>query len=305
VGSSRAVKTAYDKGVEAKNAADNAKNAADAAQRSANSKQSPATTLAGYGITNAVAIVANSGYKLANNKIEFGWKTDAPYGLGLMVDNRFQGVLVTREMLSSAVDSDETFTPASVAGVKRAFGEAEKRVLYTSGKRYAEVFAQDGSYAGFQITRTGTNGSWITRIESSGDKRIKFHIQNSHDVYIPARGGTVLLDTDFNNQKIGDFEIRKYPDGTMIQTYRFTPPNERVNVRGMEFLFNWALAFREKPKIFAQNINLEHNGYGSLDTWINISDTKTTNSQVAFWVLEDYLNGNLVKFDFLAIGRWK
>ncbi|MGX3066465.1 tail fiber protein, partial [Ursidibacter arcticus] len=54
VGSSRAVKTAYDKGVEAKNAADNAKNAASAAQRTANAKQSPATTLAGYGITDGV-----------------------------------------------------------------------------------------------------------------------------------------------------------------------------------------------------------------------------------------------------------
>ncbi|MGX2951645.1 gp53-like domain-containing protein, partial [Ursidibacter sp. B-7004-1] len=60
VGSSRAVKTAYDKGVEAKNAADNAKNAADAAQRTANAKQSPATTLAGYGITDAIARTAIS-----------------------------------------------------------------------------------------------------------------------------------------------------------------------------------------------------------------------------------------------------
>ena len=45
VATSKAVKTAYDKGVEAKTAADNA-------QRTADSKQSPATTLAGYGIGN-------------------------------------------------------------------------------------------------------------------------------------------------------------------------------------------------------------------------------------------------------------
>ena len=45
VATSKAVKTAYDKGTEAKNAADNA-------QRTADSKQSPATTLAGYGIGN-------------------------------------------------------------------------------------------------------------------------------------------------------------------------------------------------------------------------------------------------------------
>ena len=45
VATSKAAKTAYDKGVEAKTAADNAQHTAD-------SKQSPATTLAGYGINN-------------------------------------------------------------------------------------------------------------------------------------------------------------------------------------------------------------------------------------------------------------
>ncbi|MEX4656507.1 phage tail protein [Haemophilus influenzae] len=45
VATSKAAKTAYDKAVEAKTAADNA-------QRTANSKQSPATTLVGYGIGN-------------------------------------------------------------------------------------------------------------------------------------------------------------------------------------------------------------------------------------------------------------
>ena len=45
VATSKAAKTAYDKAVEAKTAADNA-------QHTANSKQSPATTLAGYGIGN-------------------------------------------------------------------------------------------------------------------------------------------------------------------------------------------------------------------------------------------------------------
>ena len=45
VATSTAVKTAYDKAIEAKNAADNA-------QRTADGKQSPATTLSGYGIGN-------------------------------------------------------------------------------------------------------------------------------------------------------------------------------------------------------------------------------------------------------------
>ncbi|WP_179109954.1 phage tail protein, partial [Rodentibacter ratti] len=47
IATSAAAKTAYDKGVEAKNAAGNA-------QRTANAKQSPSTTLSGYGITDFV-----------------------------------------------------------------------------------------------------------------------------------------------------------------------------------------------------------------------------------------------------------
>lgn len=117
--------------------------------------------------------------------------------------------------------------------------------------------------------------------------------------------GNITLHNDFAYQKIGNFEVRKYPDGTMIQTYRFTPSGERTGAAHKEFSFNWAVAFTEKPKIFPQHINLEPNGFGALDTWINISDARTTNSKVAFWVLENYHNGDRIAFDFMAIGRWK
>lgn len=66
VANSAAVKTAYDKAVEAKTTADNA-------QRTANSKQSPATTLAGYGIGN---FKVEQGQGDAN-----GYKTDGNYYL--------------------------------------------------------------------------------------------------------------------------------------------------------------------------------------------------------------------------------
>ncbi|MEX4620430.1 tail fiber protein, partial [Haemophilus influenzae] len=66
VATSKAAKTAYDKAVEAKTAADNA-------QRTANSKQSPATTLAGYGIGN---FKVEQGQGDAN-----GYKTDGNYYL--------------------------------------------------------------------------------------------------------------------------------------------------------------------------------------------------------------------------------
>ena len=69
VATSKAVKTAYDKGVEAKTAADNA-------QRTADSKQSPATTLAGYGINN---FKVENGSGNMNN-----YRTDGIYCFGTL-----------------------------------------------------------------------------------------------------------------------------------------------------------------------------------------------------------------------------
>lgn len=66
---SKAVKTAYDKAVEAKTAADNA-------QRTADSKQSPATTLAGYGINN---------FKVENGSGNMNdYRTDGIYCFGTL-----------------------------------------------------------------------------------------------------------------------------------------------------------------------------------------------------------------------------
>lgn len=59
VATSLAAKTAYDKGAEAKTAADNA-------QRTANAKQSPATTLEGYGITDGALVKSLTAENLNN-----------------------------------------------------------------------------------------------------------------------------------------------------------------------------------------------------------------------------------------------
>lgn len=114
----------------------------------------------------------------------------------------------------------------------------------------------------------------------------------------------IIVDS-FTYQKIGNFEIYKFPSGMMIQTYRFTPPNQRVGAQDKKFTFNWAWAFVEKPKIWIQHQNHERTGYGSLDMTMNTVENETTNTKVTFWVWEWYYNNNLISFDFLAIGRWK
>jgi len=157
------------------------------------------------------------------------------------------------------------------------------------------------SYGGLSILKPDGKSM---RFEREGNA-FKFWCQDMYSILMPERGGTVLLDTDFSYQKIGDFEIRKYPDGTMIQTCRFTPPNNRVGAQDKKFTFSWAVGVVEKPKIWIQHQNHEKSGYGSLDMVMNTVESETTNSKVTFWVWEWYFNNNLISFDFLAIGRWK
>lgn len=114
-----------------------------------------------------------------------------------------------------------------------------------------------------------------------------------------------IINAAITYQKIGDFEVRKYPDGTMIQTYRYNPTNNRVGGQSKNIEFNWAIAFIDVPKISITNINLSGGLIGSIDNWMNIDGKKTTNAKVSFSVHEWTYNNELIAFDFIAIGRWK
>ena len=91
----------------------------------------------------------------------------------------------------------------------------------------------------------------------------------------------------------------------MIQTYRFTPPNNRVGAQDKKFTFNWAVAFTEKPKVWIQHNTHESSGYGSLDVVAENVENECTATKETFWVWEWYFNNHLISFDFLAIGRWR
>ena len=122
---------------------------------------------------------------------------------------------------------------------------------------------------------------------------------------------TVSQITDFNQatsqiinaaityQKIGDFEIRKYPDGTMIQTCRkrmLTGDYSKVN-------FNWAIAFAEMPILTATAQYLD--SVGDHDTIITFVQG-TSNSACHLVCGETYNNsGEIAYVNVVAIGRWK
>ena len=137
------------------------------------------------------------------------------------------------------------------------------------------------------------------------DKADRNHQHTASQITDFVQATNQVIVAAFTYQKIGDFEVRKYPDGTMIQTYRFTPPNSRVGAQDKKFTFNWAVAFTEKPKVWIQHNNNEQNGYGSLDMVMNTVEKECSNSKMTFWAWEWYYNNNLISFDFFAIGRWK
>ncbi|WP_242510585.1 hypothetical protein [Avibacterium paragallinarum] len=100
-------------------------------------------------------------------------------------------------------------------------------------------------------------------------------------------------------QKIGNFQIRKYPDGTIIQTYTI---RQNDLYEWFEKSFNWAIAFVDTPLIFSK---VTTSIGGSHDADVNIL-TKSNNATCYY---HEYEHGGSnqgdVRIQFLAIGRWK
>lgn len=289
--SSAAVKTAYNKGVEAKTAADdaqrsandginranNAKSLANAANNNANGRVSKS------GDTMTGPLNANSGVNTLNrgaDGFDRQWQNSiAPY----LVDN-------------GNANGNNAYYPF-IKGINRngnTWGTA-----FSFGYETPDGINKFGRGCIHLIEDNGTQKLW--RFEHNGD------FVAPGDV-LTARGKSLNNATqlsDFTYQKIGDFEVRKYPDGTMIQTYRFTPPNNRVGAQDKKFTFNWAVAFTEKPKVWIQHNTHESSGYGSLDVVAENVENECTATKETFWVWEWYYNNHLISFDFFAIGRWK
>ena len=118
-------------------------------------------------------------------------------------------------------------------------------------------------------------------------------------------------------QRIGDFDVIKLPDGTMIQTGRYTAPTGFTQRYMDRRTLVWAVAFAAgtKPKIWATqtseakvNSDTENNYISTtVDSWVKFSDALSSNTQCVFWAFNQNSDGGgrSASFDFLAIGRWK
>ncbi|KDB46456.1 tail fiber protein [Glaesserella parasuis] len=134
------------------------------------------------------------------------------------------------------------------------------------------------------------------RIGISGD-RIRFQTANN----LNAWGNVIELAnlSDFIYQKIGNFEIRKYPDGMMIQTY-FYDVND-LKEWG-EKQFTWAVAFADKPMVIPK---VEHT-YG-INSDVGSAIMRKSTNAVCYYKLYEHNSENQgdCRVQFLGVGRWK
>ncbi|WP_112062833.1 tail fiber protein [Glaesserella parasuis] len=134
------------------------------------------------------------------------------------------------------------------------------------------------------------------RIGISGD-RIRFQTANN----LNAWGNVIELAnlSDFVYQKIGNFEIRKYPDGTMIQTY-FYDVNDLKE--WIEKQFTWAVAFADKPMVIPK---VEHT-YG-INSDVGSAIMRKSTNAVCYYKLYEHNSENQgdCRVQFLGVGRWK
>lgn len=117
---------------------------------------------------------------------------------------------------------------------------------------------------------------------------------------------------DFSYQKIGDFEVRKYPDGTMIQSCRVNIPI--TNRTTIARTLNWALAFADADfRMSATIIYKETNEssrpqalQGDIDPAnATVSVIQESASDFTLVIYDSDVNNSAFFVDIIAIGRWK
>ena len=131
------------------------------------------------------------------------------------------------------------------------------------------------------------------------DKAERNHQHTASQITDFNQATSQIINAAITYQKIGNFEVRKYPDGTMIQTY-IIEQYDLTNWK--EKSFNWAQAFMHTPLVLTK-ITTSYDGVH--DCGINVL-TKSNNRNCYYWEYEHgAANQSNVRIQFYAIGRWK
>ena len=354
VATSAAVKIAYDKGVEAKTAADGAQStandgvakaktaqaAAEAAQRTANDGVSKATTAqntANSAVTKAdnAQRAADNANNNANNRVSksgdtmtgmlkitgssttyqvngYGWPKKIELSGDSVIGNEASvigfnnngtlhlGGKPNSNEFNASIDETGLWVKGDV--VTKSGASLNNALMKTGGVVTGDTSFKQGDWSGIGFYN---NSGRCARIESnphSDNNMLSFIYRESNGsninvAYLPRKNGNILLDADFTYQKIGNFEIRKYPDGTMIQTYFI---NQYDLKDWKEKSFNWAQAFVGVPMIFGgilTSANWSH--------FCSVNILKKSNHATCYYWEYEIASDNQgdVRIQFLAIGR--
>ncbi|HDR1031122.1 tail fiber protein [Pasteurella multocida] len=137
------------------------------------------------------------------------------------------------------------------------------------------------------------------------DLQNKANISHAHQVSDIVNFDQKVLEVvsdSFSLQKIGTFEIRKYHDGTMIQTNKVNLSDAQVNSKRE---FNWAVSFTERP-VVVHSLDMGVYRHNDVSLTTATVHDESTNTRCVFatreWTATFQTEVHLI---FIAIGRWK
>lgn len=210
------------------------------------------------------------------------------------------------------VSIDETGLWVKGDVVTKSGASLNNAFMKTGGVITGDTSFKQGDWSG--ISFYNNSGRYV-RIENnhhSSNSMLSFVYRESNGSNInvaslPRKNGNILLDADFTYQKIGNFEVRKYPDGTMIQTYAVNVGEHQLTTGKLK-TFNWAVAFASTPMIWV-TANATDNRNGAqvdLGALVGIVLSDCTQATCAYRTSEIWQDRNHnPTMQFLAIGRWK
>lgn len=302
----KSVKTAYDKGVEAKAAAYAAQLTANDGVSRANNAQRTAND--GVAKANAAQISANNADNNANGRVSKSGDTLTGILRSVGIASKQFGMGAYSEQYSSGAPYMVEETGSKDRGTYHPFVKGRVR----SNNYYGAAFSfgyttKSGEGDGFGrgiINLIEDNGK--TRIwgfEHDGEFRSAGDVKTSSGKSLE----TAVQHVDFHYQKTGNFEIRRYPDGTMIQTCFVNVSEHQLSTNQLK-KFNWAVSFVDKPMVWAtaNATNNANGGQVDISALVGVVISDCTSSICAYRTGEIWQNTNHnPTMNFLAIGRWK
>ena len=334
VATSAAVKIAYDKGVEAKTAADGAQSTAnsavtkaDNAQRAADNANSNANGRVLKSGDTMIGMLKITGSSTTYQVNGYGWPKKIELSGDSVIGNEASVIGFNNNgtlHLGGKPNSNEFNASINETGlwvkgdvVTKSGASLNNALMKTGGIVTGDTSFKQGDWSGISFFN---NSGRYARLESNphgANSMLSFVYRESNGsninvAYLPRKDGNILLDADFTYQKIGDFEIRKYPDGTMMQSCRvlFTPNNRNTITKTL----NWALSFvGENLRINATPIYLPQDELkvkaaeaGMIDVAnANVAIVQHSNNKFTIIAYDGDENSEQFYVDVTAIGRWR